>query len=59
MAPCATCSPCEGLNRLQLEQLLERAQGMVRPLGARAAMSQALAGAPSPTSSWSPPRARA
>ena len=35
----------QGLNRLQLEQLLERAQGLVRPLGARAAMSQALAGA--------------
>ena len=34
----------EGLNRLQVEQLLERAQGMVRPLGARPAMSQALAG---------------
>ncbi|HEX9109007.1 MAG TPA: hypothetical protein VF832_17290, partial [Longimicrobiales bacterium] len=34
----------QGLSRLQLEQLLERAQGMVRPLGARPAMSQALAG---------------
>ncbi len=34
----------EGLSRLELEQLLERSQGMVRPLGARPAMSQALAG---------------
>jgi aspartate carbamoyltransferase catalytic subunit len=34
----------EGLSRLQLEQLLERSQGMVRPLGARPAMSQLLAG---------------
>ena len=29
---------------MQLEQLLERSQSMVRPLGARPAMSQALAG---------------
>ena len=34
----------EGLSRPELEQLLERSQGMVRPLGARPAMSQALAG---------------
>ena len=34
----------EGLTRVQLEGLLERAQGMVRPLGARPAMSQLLAG---------------
>ncbi len=34
----------EGLPRPALEQLLERAQGLVRPLGARPAMSQALAG---------------
>jgi aspartate carbamoyltransferase catalytic subunit len=34
----------EGLSRLQLEQLLERSQGMVRPLGSRPALSQALAG---------------
>ncbi len=35
----------EGLGRPQLELLLERAQHLVRPLGARPAMSQALAGA--------------
>jgi aspartate carbamoyltransferase catalytic subunit len=34
----------ESLGRLEIEQLLERAQGMVRPLGARPAMSQALTG---------------
>jgi aspartate carbamoyltransferase catalytic subunit len=34
----------EGLSRVQLEQLLERSQSMVRPLGARPAMSQLLAG---------------
>jgi len=34
----------EGLTRAQLEQLLERSQGMVRPLGSRPAMSQVLAG---------------
>ena len=34
----------EGLTKPQIERLLERAQGMVRPLGARPAMSQALAG---------------
>jgi aspartate carbamoyltransferase catalytic subunit len=34
----------EGLSKLKIEQLLERAQGLVRPLGARPAMSQALAG---------------
>ena len=34
----------EGLCKLKIEQLLERAQGLVRPLGARPAMSQALAG---------------
>ena len=34
----------EGLPRAQLERLLERAQAMVRPLGARPAMSQLLAG---------------
>ena len=34
----------EGLPRPLLERLLERAQGLVRPLGARPAMSQALAG---------------
>jgi aspartate carbamoyltransferase catalytic subunit len=34
----------EGLDRRLIEQLLERAQGLVRPLGARPAMSQALAG---------------
>jgi aspartate carbamoyltransferase catalytic subunit len=34
----------ENLPKAQLEQLLERAQGFVRPLGARPAMSQALAG---------------
>jgi aspartate carbamoyltransferase catalytic subunit len=35
----------EGLSRPYLEMLLERAQHLVRPLGARPAMSQALAGA--------------
>jgi aspartate carbamoyltransferase catalytic subunit len=34
----------EGLSRQHLEQLLERSQSMVRPLGARPAMSQVLAG---------------
>jgi aspartate carbamoyltransferase catalytic subunit len=34
----------EGLSRLKIEQLLERSQAMVRPLGSRPAMSQALAG---------------
>jgi aspartate carbamoyltransferase catalytic subunit len=34
----------EGLPKTELEQLLERAQGMVRPLGARPPMSQVLAG---------------
>jgi aspartate carbamoyltransferase catalytic subunit len=34
----------EGLSRAQLERLLERAQGFVRPLGVRAAMSPALNG---------------
>ena len=34
----------ESLPRPLLERLLERAQGLVRPLGARPAMSQALAG---------------
>ena len=34
----------EGLARPVLERLLERAQSLVRPLGARPAMSQALAG---------------
>ena len=34
----------EGLSKLKIEQLLERAQGLVRPLGARPAMSQALSG---------------
>ena len=34
----------EGLSKPQIEQLLERSQSMVRPLGARPAMSQALAG---------------
>ena len=35
----------EGLSRVQIERLLERAQGFVRPLGVRPAMSQALSGA--------------
>ncbi len=35
----------EGLPREMLERLLERAEGFVRPLGARPAMSQELAGA--------------
>jgi aspartate carbamoyltransferase catalytic subunit len=35
----------EGLARAQLEALLARAQGFVRPLGAKPAMSQSLAGA--------------
>src|ERR1700724_2093199 len=35
----------EGLSRAQLERLLERSQGFVRPLGAEPAMSRALAGA--------------
>jgi aspartate carbamoyltransferase catalytic subunit len=35
----------EGLSRAQIERLLERAQGFVRPLGVRPAMSQALSGA--------------
>ena len=35
----------EGLPRAQIERLLERSQGFVRPLGAKPAMSQALAGA--------------
>ena len=34
----------EGLSRARLEHLLERAQSLVRPLGARPAMNQALAG---------------
>jgi aspartate carbamoyltransferase catalytic subunit len=34
----------EGLSKPKLEQLLERSAGLVRPLGARPAMSQALAG---------------
>jgi aspartate carbamoyltransferase catalytic subunit len=34
----------EGLSKAQIEQLLERSQSMVRPLGTRPAMSQALAG---------------
>ena len=34
----------EGLSRAQLERLLERAQGFVRPLGVRPAMSQVLSG---------------
>jgi aspartate carbamoyltransferase catalytic subunit len=34
----------EGLSRAQLERLLERAQGFVRPLGVRPAMSQTLNG---------------
>ena len=34
----------EGLPRALIERLLERAQALVRPLGARAAMSQVLAG---------------
>jgi aspartate carbamoyltransferase catalytic subunit len=34
----------EGLPRALIEQLLERAQALVRPLGARPAMSQVLAG---------------
>ncbi len=35
----------EGLSRAQIEGLLERSQGFVRPLGAKPAVSQALAGA--------------
>src|ERR1700720_3817093 len=35
----------EGLSRAQLERLLERSQGFVRPLGAKPAMSRSLAGA--------------
>src|SRR5204862_7238215 len=35
----------EGLARTQIERLLERSQGFVRPLGATPAMSRALAGA--------------
>jgi aspartate carbamoyltransferase catalytic subunit len=35
----------DGLSRADLERLLERAQGYVRPLGARPALSQELAGA--------------
>jgi aspartate carbamoyltransferase catalytic subunit len=35
----------EGLSRAQIEGLLERSQGFVRPLGAKPATSQALAGA--------------
>jgi aspartate carbamoyltransferase catalytic subunit len=35
----------EGLSRADLERLLERAQGYVRPLGARPALSQELVGA--------------
>jgi aspartate carbamoyltransferase catalytic subunit len=34
----------EGLSKSVLERLLERAQGLVRPLGARPALSQLLAG---------------
>ena len=44
MARCATCLTLEGLPRALIEQLLERAQALVRPLGARPAMSQVLAG---------------
>src|SRR6202521_3922245 len=35
----------ESLSRAQIEGLLERSQGFVRPLGAKPAISQALAGA--------------
>ncbi|HEY8051462.1 MAG TPA: aspartate carbamoyltransferase catalytic subunit, partial [Steroidobacteraceae bacterium] len=35
----------DGLSRTQLETLLERAAGFVRPLGVKPAMSQALTGA--------------
>ena len=35
----------EGLSRAQIEGLLERSQGFVRPLGAKPPVSQALAGA--------------
>src|SRR3981081_3229625 len=35
----------EGLSRTQIERLLERSQGFVRPLGAKPPVSQALAGA--------------
>src|ERR1700687_4758087 len=35
----------EGLSRAQIEGLLERSQGFVRPLGAKPAMSRALTGA--------------
>src|SRR6202163_2292424 len=35
----------ETLSREQIERLLERSQGFVRPLGAKPAISQALAGA--------------
>src|SRR5947207_791055 len=36
----------EGLPRTQIERLLERSQGFVRPLGATPAPSRALTGAP-------------